>query len=139
MVEIFCARIGGMKGLESTKPTEQSKLLKAAELVDLLGRTGPGRNIRVRIHFASGTVGEGEVKWHDDRYNNGPVVAIDDKNPFEQGIIPLGGHTIYLSPPRVSSSDPVRGRSPIFGETTFRKIPIDPGTEGMLFEVIKEK
>lgn len=124
-----------MKGPESITP----KRINASELVNLLAHAGPASDIRVRIYFKDGSIKEGYVKWHDDRYNDGPVILIPDKDPFKEALLPLGGHTVYNQPPRVSSSDDGRKKAPMFGTVTAHQKPIDPGTEGILFEVINRK
>ncbi|OGI67243.1 hypothetical protein A3A05_02575 [Candidatus Nomurabacteria bacterium RIFCSPLOWO2_01_FULL_41_12] len=124
-----------MSGPESITP----KRINASELVNLLAQAGPAFNIRVRIYFKDGSMKGGIVKWRDDRINSGPVIVIPDKDPFNEALIPLGGHTVYNAPPRVSSSDSGRNRPPMFGEVSAHKVPINSSTEGILFEVINKK
>lgn len=126
-----------MSGPESIKLKQPPERINASQLVNLLAHVGPGRNIRVRIYSKNGSVEEGLVKWHDDRYNNGPVIIIPNKDPFKEALIPLGGHTVYNAPPKISSLDTGTKKGPIFGEVSSHKIPINPMAENLSFEVIK--
>ena len=100
---------------------------------------GPGTNIRVRIHFKNGSTKEGIAKWSDDRAHGPAIVIPDKKDPYNEGVIPLGGQTLYDTPPRISSSDRV-GTMPItFGEIRSKKLPTNPNTDDMRFEVIEDK
>ncbi len=132
-----------MSGPESITPKQQPELINASELVGLLGQAGPTSSIHVRIHFKDGSVKFGKVKWNDDRVGGPAIVIPDTENPYNEGLIPLGGHTIYNQAPRISSSDNVR-TTPVhslfpFGELNAYQVPINPSTEGILFEIINEK
>jgi len=124
-----------MKGPESIAP----KRINASELVNLLAHAGPASNIRVRIYFKDSSMKEGIVKWRDDRINSGPVIIIPDKDPFNEALIPLGGHTVYHAPPKMSTLDSARNKPPHFGKVTAHEAPINPSTEGMSFEIINQK
>lgn len=128
-----------MKGSESIEPKKQPKLINALELVSLLGYAGPASNIHVRIHSKKGPAREGIVKWHDDRTNGPAIVIPNPKNTYDERVIPLGGQTVYNTPPRISSMDRASNTPKMFGEVSAHIIPINSDTDNMQFEVIEEK
>jgi len=132
-----------MEGPESVSPKKKPELMDAAALVDLLAHAGPGSGIKVNIHFGDGSVKQGELQWSDDRSGTtGPVIVIPNKeNPYDEGILPLGGETVFNYPPKVSSGESIKG-TPIMPskDQDFRpyRKPINKDTEGVRFEVIKK-
>jgi len=124
-----------MSSLELT--SQGPKLISPQELVSLLGNAGPVRNIRVRIHFQSGSTAEGAVRWHDDRVMGPAIIIFKKDNPTqEDGIIPLGGEIFFDQPPKVSSVNMVRTTAIPFWEVSAHQVPIHPMASGLSFEVI---
>lgn len=117
----------------------ERKLVGAEELVWLIGHVGPGVRIPVRIYSADAEpkrIANGTTNWSDDRAGC-PVVAFNDVRSGEEWLIPLGGQTIYKSPPRISSSMEVNHTGMYFGETTIHQQPIDISAQSFQFEVIE--
>ena len=116
------------------------KVIKAAELVNLLANSGPASDIRVRVHFSDGSSAVGHVRWRDDRVNGPAVVIDDDKSSYNGGIIPLGGVTVYYYPPKISSMSSARATpSPLGGKVTVQKTPIDSHASKFSFEIIDKE
>lgn len=105
----------------------------------MVGNAGPGADIRVRVHFPGGSSKIGQVKWNDDRVNGPAIVIPDTENPFNEGVIQLGGSILYEMPPRISSTDSARNRLlPADHVMEALKMPIHPDAQRLTFEIIKE-
>ncbi|MFZ2149584.1 MAG: hypothetical protein WAV15_00270 [Minisyncoccia bacterium] len=79
------------------------------------------------------------MKWNDDRVNGPAIVIPDTENPFNEGVIQLGGSILYEMPPRISSTDSARNRLlPADHVMEALKMPIHPDAQRLTFEIIKE-
>ncbi len=128
-----------MKGFERISPKQKLETVDASGLLSLLGTAGPGADMHIRVYFKDGHTEEGIAKWDDDRANGPCIVLPNKKDPFDEGIIPLGGEVVYGKPPNMNSSDRVGSMPIMFGEPVppVQK-EIDPHTKGIRFEVIKK-
>lgn len=128
----------------SPEPKAEPMILTAEELVANLAFGGPGTRIKVRARFLpKDTVKEGVATDYSE-YAKGPAVVYKenpDRPDYVTGILPLGGQTVYIAPPRIRGYPGDRRIIPAFQSghsgPLHLNIPVDPITqEKYQFEVI---
>lgn len=102
-----------------------------------------GTSFEVRVHFSNGTTKEGSAVYSTDLISGkGPAIIFYDlNNPNSvEGVLPLGGHTVFNHPPRVSST--MDNRTHSFAQLLSEKgtdsitMPYDASAQECSFEII---
>jgi hypothetical protein len=119
----------------SETDTPEAELLSAQALVDLIAYAGPGSRLKVRSHRLSDeTTKIGFTTWLSD-YTKGPALYYYDPRDEASidSILPLGGHTVFMTPPKINTPGGSGRALPIIlgggFENSARVMPIDPIAE----------
>lgn len=126
---------------EKIKDVAESDTISAIELVDAMAHAGPGSRLLVEAqHIPSGNRHIGKTTWHTDMIG-GPAVMFyerEDDPAYVTSVIPLGGQTVFMKPPKVDSMSNTNGRHAAqMGSAPPMRVPVDPITqENFRFQLV---
>jgi hypothetical protein len=117
---------------------EETRLINAARLVNMIAHAGPGGTLFVRVRSKDGrrVLGVGKTSWRDDRVGGPAVIFPNPKNNKEKLFIPLGGQVMYDMPPRVSALTNARAIDTPIGEARAHQNSTNPIAQEYSFELI---
>ena len=118
--------------------------IDAEALVDLIGYAGPGASIQVLARNRdSGTEKVGFTTWSTDLAGHVPAVLFYEEKPSGEksiaSLLPLGGNTVFIGPPRPDTSRGDRRVIPMMSKgnmTTAYRQPLDEFALPWEFEII---
>ncbi len=121
--------------VELAAAAEIPNSISPEELVGLISYAGPGANLKVLSHhLLDGVTQVGHTTYRSD-YTKGPAVYYFDdprNRNWISGVLPLGGETIVMGPPRYNTLGDRRVMPSVLSGYTniVHTQPIDPYVDG---------